>query len=240
MKSLKRITVVFVSIIFLIALLPVSAFADVVATDETYATGCMPVFQIFGQSHNVEYIFDAETTQENINMLIDLWNQYTTADPTAPTLGSMYNQIISEGTYEVTSYNSMQYLAFNISALLNQKLCAFFDWVLSGPAEMTRVDDQYYEWSLNQNNTIDPLSVFSNTTLDGYPVVFVNGSYSWTGSRTYTFSSSVPCYIYKSPLTSSSWQVVVLSANYGSCQIIASEPGYNIGPYSFNRSNRRR
>lgn len=173
MKNLKRIMVFIFVVLLLSTNLPLYASANIVASETEQATACLPVIQIFGQSHNVQYIFDAETTAENISMLLDLWSQYTSEVNNAITMNQMYNQIITDNTYLI---NEAGYLTFNISANLAGLLTQFWDYVLSGPAQMVQVDNQY-AWTPDQTTgqvSPIPVKVLGSLIINGKELILTD------------------------------------------------------------------
>ena len=160
MKTLKRIAVTGIVIIFMIALVPVSAFAVDPVSAATMANAFAQAITAYGASQGVSMTFDVTSTDGIGEGVHDLWNQYQSDMANSSVTVSDYQNLAASAFPSLWS-KTFQYITVNLDAATVGEVDGFWDWLLSGPAQMIKVDNQYYEWTLNQNNTVDPINVLS-------------------------------------------------------------------------------
>ena len=163
MKTVKRISIVLFVILIVMANIPVSALAVDPVSAATMANALAQAITAYGASNGVSMMFDTSSTDGIGEAMHDLWADFKADinDNNVPTYDS----------FAVTVWSSLftkvgNNVGISLSDTSVSYLDAFWNWVLSGPAEMTKVDNEYYEWTLNQNNTVDPISVFNNSIID--------------------------------------------------------------------------
>lgn len=160
MSTFKRITVICFAAMILAANLPLCASAVDPVSAATMANALAQAITAYGASQGVSMTFNVTDTDGIGEGVHELWDQFVTDvnDSNTPTYNSLAVTMWSN-LYSKIGNN----LGINISASEMPFIDSFWNWLLSGPAEMTKVDNQYFEWSINQDNTVSPITVMQNS-----------------------------------------------------------------------------
>ena len=195
----KRLRKILISAsIFCFVFANASCFAH--ATDPvsaaTMANALAQAITAYGASQGVSMTYDVTNTDGIGEGMHDLWEQFKedVNDNNIPTYDSFAVTVWS------TLYSKVNnHVAINLADTSVSYLDSFWNWLLSGPAEMTKVDNEYYEWSIDsQTGNVLPISVYSYSYLDfnGNTVptfstyYFIRDGFKFE----YTFSSPVGIY----------------------------------------------
>lgn len=164
----RKILCVCVMAAVLVMAFPVSSLATDPVSAATMANAMAQAITAYGASQGVSMTFDVTDTDGIGDGVHDLWDQFVedVNDPNTPTYDSLAVTMWSN-LYSKIGNN----LGINISASVMPYIDSFWNWLLSGPAEMTKVDNQYFQWSIDQNGTVSPISVISSNGLAYLPSV---------------------------------------------------------------------
>lgn len=173
MNTIKRITVICFAVLVLAANLPLCASAVDPVSAATMANAMAQAITAYGASQGVSMTFDVTDTAGIGEGVHELWDQFKEEvnDPNTPTYDSLAVTMWSN-LYSKIGNN----LGINISASEMPYIDAFWNWILAGPAEMTKVDNQYYEWTINQNNTVDPITVITIGPIPNQPFPYIDNN----------------------------------------------------------------
>lgn len=218
-KSIRRVVAMTFVILLLCSLFPFSCFAVDPVSAATMANALAQAITAYGASNGVSMMYDVTSTDGIGEAMHDLWGQFKADvnDNDVPTYDSLAVTIWST-VFKKVGNN----VGINLSSTTVSYMDKFWNWLLSGPAELQKVDDQYYQLSSSQygpNASDLVVSSYSITSLNGFPVVTLpvsvtrNGhtweyrgsSYSFFGHKTSTYgyelffvntSSSQEVYLY--------------------------------------------
>lgn len=178
----KRIFAIIVVIFIIMACMPISAFAVDPVSTATMANALAQAITAYGASQGASITFDVATTDGIGEGMHELWNNFKTYinDNNVPTYDSLAM------TMWATIYTKIgNFIGININDTEMPYIDAFWNWLLTGPAEMTKVDNEYYQWTVDsQTGNVSPVPIFHSltTTINGYdvhylPVQYTSSSY---------------------------------------------------------------
>lgn len=160
-KKLLKI-LIYVSILSLLLTL-CSGFASAVdpVSAATMANALAQAITAYGASQGVSMTFDVASTDGIGEGVHELWNEFKEdiQDNNVPTYDSLAVTMWAD-IYTKVGNN----IGININDTEMPYIDAFWNWLLSGPAEMTKVDNQYYEWTIS-DNVINPISIYHNNAI---------------------------------------------------------------------------
>lgn len=193
MKYVKRYSLIFFAFTLLFISIPVESFAVDPVSAATMANAFAQAITAYGAEQGVSMMFDVTNTDGIGEGMHDLWERCK------DDLDGQGIVIPSYSSSAVTVWSSLykkvgDYVAINLDSEMVQYLDRFWNWLLSGPAEMTKVDNQYYEWQLNQSGNVDPIVVSSASFFGGIPLYSYLTAVSSNGSRSYSFTAH-DCYL---------------------------------------------
>lgn len=159
MKSFLRYSSIFLCVLVLCIAVPLHSHAVDPVSAATMANAMAQAITAYGASQGVSMTFDVVNTDGIGENVKELWEDYASdlASSNVPTYDS----------FAVTLWSNLyskigDKIGINISAENMGFIDGFWNWLLSGPAEMTKVDNQYYEWSVNQDGTVSSIPVIQN------------------------------------------------------------------------------
>lgn len=209
MSTFKRISVIIFAVIIISANLPLCASAVDPVSAATMANAMAQAITAYGASQGVSMTFDVTDTDGIGEGVHELWDQFKEEvnDPNTPSYDSLAVTMWSN-LYSKIGNN----LGINISASEMPFIDSFWNWILSGPAEMQKVDDSY-SWTINSSTgTVDPIHINSigELVINGKNLVqttnIIVETYNRNGDRLtqrkYVFSQ--PVYAYQAVLQPSS------------------------------------
>lgn len=195
-QVVRRLVAAFFVILMLVTLFPFQVFAVDPVSAATMANALAQALTAYGASHGVSMMFDVSNTSGIGEGLHDLWGQFKTSinDNNVPTYDSLAVTLWTDLYTKVR--NSV---AINVSAENVGYFDQFWNWLLSGPAEMTKVDNQYFEWSVDPTSgQVLPVPVLSVPDFGNIPVKYLNigDSFAVGGGGTITITSKSKDAIY--------------------------------------------
>lgn len=166
----KRMLVFVVLACLVMALVPVSASAVDPVSAAVTANAFAQAVSAYGAAHGVSMSFDVANTDGIGEGVHELWESFLDdlaedEDENLEDYESLPVTIIytlfkkSSGSGGNNNNDDDDKVAVAISAATAAAFDKFWNWLLSGPAEMEKVDNQYYEWSLNQDGSVTPIEV---------------------------------------------------------------------------------
>lgn len=164
------------AILIPIALFPVSAFAVDPVSAATMANAFAQAVTSYGASQGVSMMFDVSSADGIGEAMHDLWNN---CKGDLDTEGITYipdYEAVSTQVWSTLYKKIGSKLGISLSDTVVGYLDAFYNWLLSGAENIVEVDNQYYEWTLNQSGTVDPVTVISSFPFPALPVTAGNKS----------------------------------------------------------------
>lgn len=187
-KVIRRLVSAFFVILMLVSLFPFQVFAVDPVSAATMANALAQALTAYGASHGVSMTFDVASTDGIGEGMHELWNNFKTYinDNNVPTYDSLAN------TMWATIYTKIgNYIGININDTEIPYIDAFWNWLLSGPAEMQKVDDQYYQFA-SSSSSIGVLTFYDNllgtihVSVNNLPVTFFSPGIGNTTLSKYT------------------------------------------------------
>lgn len=209
-KSIRRIVCMTAAILVLFSLVPAPARAVDPVSAATMANALAQAITAYGASQGVSMMYDVTDTNGIGEGVHDLWDQFKTDinDNDVPTYDSL--AVTTWSTIYKKVGNSV---AINLSDTTVSYLDRFWNWLLSGPAEMTKVDNQYYEWTLNESGKVDAKLVNSITTYTFNGVEFALLPVSWiANNNTLGIQGSQTSYVVAYQI-SDAWYIAAISGS---------------------------
>lgn len=197
MKHIKRISLIFFSVLILVACVPIQAFAVDPVSAATMANAFAQAITAYGASHGVSMTFDVANTDGIGEGVHDLWEQFkadmeSDQDYSGPAIETFDTMSVS--TWATLYKKIGNKVGIDLTSEIKSVFDGFWNWLLSGPAEMTKVDNQYYQWTLNENDTVSPIVVGDYQTyfIDGNRVIYIRNSFSWANLTGNVWTVNVP------------------------------------------------
>lgn len=148
-----------------------SAFAVDPVSAATMANAFAQAITSYGATHGVSLTFDVASADGIGVAMHDLWeNAKADLDSAAGSTVIPYYNDISVALWNTIYKRIGSKIGISLSDTVVGYLDAFYNWLLSGPAEMVKVDNHYYEWVLNQSGSVDPVTVISSFSFPAAPV----------------------------------------------------------------------
>lgn len=175
-KIRARSCAIFFAVLMIFSMLPLPARAVDPVSAATMANAFAQAITSYGASQGVSMMFDVADTSQIGETVHQLWKRFRADQQTADDYETIA-AAVWPSLYHKVMVGASAVLGIRLAAERVADLDAFWNWVLSGPAEMTKVDNQYYEWQLNQSGTVDRISVYSDISA-------VIGSYNFSSLPT--------------------------------------------------------
>lgn len=175
MSRLKRIVVFVAVLVFILSVtLPLSAFAVDPVSASVMANAFAQAIAAYGASNGVAMTFDVTSTDGIGESVHELWKDFRegtqTSDDYATLAAAIFPDLYFKTSVALGTASDVYAVGVHISDTYAETLDDFYNWLLSGPAEMVQVDNSYYEFSQSQIGS-DSSPV---------PVYFLPSSYSQT------------------------------------------------------------
>lgn len=194
MRLFRRLLALAGAFLVVLCLVPVESFALDPVTDTVIINAWAQAVAAYGAAHGVSMGFDVSDSDQIGEGVHELWDQYVSevSDPDVPTYDS------AAVNWWANAYRKIgDSVGINIGSSDASALDGFWNWVLSGPAEMVKVDNQY-QWPVDSvTGTVQPVSVYnySITSLNGREVGTVPASFHIGNSLiNVTLDSGGPAY----------------------------------------------
>lgn len=175
MKALKQITVVFMIVLVLAVSMPLSAFADPVSASIA-ANAFAQAITAYGAANGVSITYnnvDSNNTNQIGEGIHDLWEQYRESESTSDDFNDVAADFVATNAFvKSNQYIAGQWLdvvGINISEDIMPAIDGFWNWLLSGPAEMVKVDNAY-QWNV-VNGNVNPINVLAAVPVTLLPTV---------------------------------------------------------------------
>lgn len=217
MKYLKRYSLILFAVIILAASIPVQALAVDPVSAAAISNAFAQAVAAYGASNGVALTFDVADTNGIGEGVHELWKNFREDNLDADDYDTLAAALFPHLYYKAASAVSDVATAYTVGVKITSEFAEefdnFYNWLLSGPAEMEKVDNQYYEWQQAQTG-----SAATSIELYGSSVSSINGVtvyntasvhyYNQYYDKLYTFSSPVSV-IFKTPSESTSSTVRV-------------------------------
>ena len=198
MSTQKRIGIlVFVLILLLSLTMPLSAFADPVSAT-IMANAFAQAIASYGAANGVGMAFDVASTDGIGQTVHDLWtrfrNDQQTADDYATLAAAIFPDLYYKTAVAIGAASDAVAVGVHISDTYAETFDDFYNWLLSGPAQMVQVDNSYYEWASSQiGSSAVPIQVVSVTSgpFAGQPLVFNANASSMTIPQRYAAGTQI-------------------------------------------------
>lgn len=176
-KIYRRLIAGVFAALMLVTLFPFQVFAVDPVSAATMANALAQAITAYGASNGVSMMYDVTSTDGIGKVMHDLWGQFKAdiQDNNVPTYDSL---AVTLWTNLYTKVRNS--VAVNVSAENVGYFDRFWNWLLSGPAQMQKVDNQYFEWTLTQNNTVNPITVITDAP---YPSFTIGDTYRFNYSE---------------------------------------------------------
>lgn len=160
MNLLKRLGLIFVVVLVLISCLPVSAFAVDPVSASVIANSFAQAISAYGASNGVSMVFenaDSSNIGENVH---ELWKSFrdgsVTGDDWDSLAASLFPSLYYKAEVATAGALAANFVGMHITSEYAEVFDEFYNWLLSGPAEMVQIDNSYYQW-----NSETPIGVYS-------------------------------------------------------------------------------
>ena len=153
--------------------LPFYAFAVDPVSAGVMANAFAQAIAAYGASNGVAMTFDVANTSSIGEAVHDLWSQFRAGtqgvDDYATLAAALFPSLYYKASVAVGTAADIYTVGYNISAEYAEEFDNFWNWVLSGPAEMTRVDNESYVFPSAQVGALArPITLVQT---DSYPFV---------------------------------------------------------------------
>lgn len=219
MSNMKRITVVIFAVLLLAANLPLCVSAVDPVSAATMANAFAQAVAAYGASQGVSMSFDVADTNGIGEGIHDLWNQFADDANQDSQSGVVipYADSAAVSLWNTTFTKIGDKLGIDLQAETVSMFDGFWNWLLSGPAEMSKVDNQYYEWNQVDGQSV-PIVVLSTapfpTVTDVAPGLAIGNT--TTGYRpTYLlrYTSGVDAYVFTYDENGEYYPIVVCNSS---------------------------
>lgn len=215
MTKIMRITVVVFAVLILAANMPLCAFATDPVSAATMANAAAQAISAYGASQGVSMTFDVASTAGIGEGVHELWDQFKEdiQDNNVPTYDSLAITMWAD-VYTKVGNNVGIFIDDTVMPFID----AFWNWLLSGPAEMQKVDD-YYQWQIDvQTGEVNPINVYSDYNIGLVPLI-----------SNYTTLSTQEIYNLSKPVYHQATSNYRIFCSNGTMAVVAYNPAGN--PY---------
>lgn len=203
-KLISRVCCLCCVVLVLAACLPFSAFAVDPVSAGVMANAFAQAIAAYGASNGVAMTFDVTSTNGIGETVHELWKDFREgtqdADDYATLAAALFPDLYYKASSVVGGVADVYTVGYNISSTYAEEFDNFFDWLLSGPAEMVKVDNQYYQFAQSQVGssavpiqvtsintspfvTVPVLSSASNLTTEGLVVASTGSAHLYCGAN---------------------------------------------------------
>lgn len=161
----KALCVVFV-VLVLAASFPFDAFAFDPVSSAAIANAFAQAISAYGAANGVSIVFDVSSTNGIGENMHSLWARFREGQQTVDDYADLAYLMWPDLYKKVEDAASGAVVAINVASTFAEEFDNFYNWLLSGPAELVQVDNQYYEWS---SSNIGP-------SAQSIPIISVSGA----------------------------------------------------------------
>ena len=233
-RIIKTVSVSVTIVCLVVCLVPVQAFA----VDPVSYTALAGALDAYGMAYGIGTVVDVANSSGVDASFSGLWDEFSQYQSNN---GSNYDysQFVSDfnenPSIDAFTHSSGKFAAWHIDSESAEIFDQFWNWLLTGPAEMTRVDNEYFQFdsSATGNNAV-PIVVYGYGDFSGQPIYYSSSALSNTVSDfllanpAYKNGSYIRSY-YATPLNdhnSAVYMFFVPSGNYGSVYLVSTSSMY--------------
>ena len=186
MKYVKRYSLIFFAVLLLFAFFPVQALAVDPMSSAMMANAFAQAIAAYGSSQGVAMTFDVASTDGIGEGVHELWKDFRASTNESDDFDSVASVYQASNPYSPQDVNifgqSMKVVGISLNEDVKPLVDDFWNWLLTGPAEMVKVDNEYYQFSAAQigANAV-PISVITVSSFFGQPLPVYDSS-SWPSS----------------------------------------------------------
>ena len=217
-KLIKRVTCFFFAVLVLCVCFPFSAFAVDPVSAGVMANAFAQAIAAYGAANGAAMTFDVSSTSSIGETVHELWADFRAGTQDADDYETLAAALFPDLYYKAVSAAGTAAeaatIGYNISSEYAEEFDNFWNWLLSGPAEMTKVDNQYFQFDQAQigassvpiilvgygdfssqpipgiSYTTDRATLYANAS-------FVVASSSYGNYKCYSYSgNSAPIYVF--------------------------------------------
>lgn len=234
---IRRILIVLLLVVFVFSLFSVFASAiDPVSTGMALASA----IDAYGMAYGIGSVYDVADANGVVTSFDGLWDEfslYQSNNGDSYNYQDYYDNFDDSPSIQAFSHSSGKFAGFYLDAESAEVFDKFWNWLLSGPAEMVKVDNSY-QWNVDsQTGEIVSPVVISVTEIPGIPFASTTSADSVLA---YTSLVSGPPTTALTVYTSQS-EVVLYSfcITYGGkiCAVIVGESPANVSMNKFRLSD---
>lgn len=163
MKIIKRASLIFFALLILCASMPVSAFAtgEVVQFTETAKLGAS-IVDLYGMANNTNLAYDIASSGSALTVIENLYTEYSTSAGDPYTLAAIGAAAAAAGTVAVIydAVTGQGYIQLYQEQYVSS-LDGYWDYQLTDAGLVRDQLTDLFSWTLNQNDTVTPISVYS-------------------------------------------------------------------------------
>lgn len=187
-------------LVVLFSCCPLSAFAVDPVSASVIANSFAQAIAAYGASNGVAMTFDVGSTDGIGETVHELWSDFRAGTQDADDYDTLAAALFPNLYYKALSAAGTAAEAYTVGVSITSEYAEefdnFYNWLLSGPAEMVQVDNQYYQFQSAQiGSSAIPLQVGTVTTgrFAGQPITkWPGGSQTWEN----LWSISYPVFTY--------------------------------------------
>lgn len=201
--KIKRVVCFLFVLLVLVVNLPATASALDPVSAATISNAFAQAITAYGASNGVSLTFDGIDSSNVSNIgenMHDLWAKFRAGQQTVDDWDTLAAAIFPGLYSRVVNAAGNAIVAVNIADTYMPDVDEFWNWLLSGPAEMQKVDDAFH-WTISNGDIVTP-KVLDNTeySMGNIPVYRIPSAFQLSG---YTGNDSAWYYTNCSVLSSS-------------------------------------
>lgn len=240
-KTIKKAIAILFALFVLASCLPLSVLAVDPVSASVMANAFAQAVAAYGASNGVAMTFDVANTNGIGEGVHELWSRFRAGQQTTDDFETIAAAVWPD-LYQKVLVGESAVLGLSVAAEYVQEMDDFWNWVLSGPAEMTRVDNEYYQFSQAQiGSGAVPISVWVGadpvyntpqiTTLNNYNIM-TYGLYVGVGryNTLHNIAGTSQTFSFFTPSTGSGVHIVMCSINSD------ARYGYAYQPYDYTNT----
>lgn len=164
-------------LVVLFSCCPLSAFAVDPVSASVIANSFAQAIAAYGASNGVAMTFDVGSTDGIGETVHELWSDFRAGTQDADDYDTLAAALFPNLYYKALSAAGTAAEAYSVGVSITSEYAEefdnFYNWLLSGPAEMVQVDNQYYQFASAQigSNSIS-IPLYSTYGYSGQPLPF--------------------------------------------------------------------
>lgn len=198
-KNLKKAVCIFFAVLLLACSFPVSVFAVDPVSAGVMANAFAQAISAYGAANGVSLTFDVASTEGIGETVHELWTAFRTGTQDADDYETLAAALFPDLYYKTERILAggmiANYVGMSIDSSYAEVFDEFYNWLLSGPAEMVQVDNSYYQFASSQIGAgAVPITVAQNSSFsfNGLPVFEVPFTAQMTSTQYVVYDSLSP------------------------------------------------